>query len=78
MTAEWAGSGLQVNGIAPGYIHTEMTAEPGGRRGFNAWILGRTPARRWGTVDDLVGPAVWLASAGSDFVNGQTSSSTAE
>ena len=38
---------------------------------FNAWILGRTPAARWGRVEDLVGPAVWLASDGSDYVNGQ-------
>jgi gluconate 5-dehydrogenase len=39
---------------------------------FNSWILGRTPANRWGTVQDLAGPAVWLASSASDFVNGQT------
>jgi gluconate 5-dehydrogenase len=72
MTAEWAGSGLQINGIAPGYIHTEMTQNLVDDDAFNSWILGRTPARRWGTVQDLAGPAVWLASAGSDFVNGQT------
>jgi gluconate 5-dehydrogenase len=72
MTAEWAGSGLQINGIAPGYIHTEMTQNLVDDEGFNSWILGRTPARRWGTVQDLAGPAVWLASDGSNFVNGQT------
>ncbi|WP_285318620.1 SDR family oxidoreductase [Pseudarthrobacter sp. lyk4-40-TYG-27] len=72
MTAEWAGSGLQVNGIAPGYIHTEMTQNLVDDEQFNAWILGRTPARRWGTPADLAGPVVWLASDGSDFVNGQT------
>ncbi|NUP74793.1 MAG: SDR family oxidoreductase, partial [Sinomonas sp.] len=72
MTAEWAGSGLQINGIAPGYIHTEMTQNLVDDAEFNAWILGRTPARRWGTVDDVAGPVVWLASAASDFVNGQT------
>jgi gluconate 5-dehydrogenase len=38
---------------------------------FNAWVLGRTPAGRWGTSHDLVGPAVWLASEASDYVNGQ-------
>ena len=38
---------------------------------FNSWILGRTPAHRWGTVEDIVGPAVWLASDASNFVNGQ-------
>ncbi len=72
MTAEWAGSGLQINGIAPGYIHTEMTQNLVDDPEFNGWILGRTPARRWGTVDDVAGPVVWLASSASDFVNGQT------
>ena len=72
MTAEWAASGLQINGIAPGYIHTEMTQNLVDDQDFNSWILGRTPAHRWGTVQDLAGPAVWLASDGSDFVNGQT------
>jgi gluconate 5-dehydrogenase len=72
MTAEWAASGLQINGIAPGYIHTEMTQNLVDDEQFNSWILGRTPAHRWGTVQDLAGPAVWLASDGSDFVNGQT------
>ncbi|MHA7304012.1 SDR family oxidoreductase [Arthrobacter sp. TMN-49] len=72
MTAEWAGGGMQINGIAPGYIHTEMTQKLVDDEQFNAWILGRTPANRWGTVQDLIGPAVWLASAASNFVNGQT------
>ncbi|MDT7705271.1 MAG: gluconate 5-dehydrogenase [Pseudonocardiales bacterium] len=71
MTAEWASGGLQINGIAPGYIHTEMTQALVDDPAFNAWILGRTPAARWGTVDDLVGPAVFLASRASDYVNGQ-------
>ncbi|MEU9289106.1 SDR family oxidoreductase [Streptomyces sp. NPDC048275] len=71
MTAEWAGEGLQINGIAPGYIHTEMTQNLVDDDEFNAWILGRTPARRWGTVTDVVGPTVWLASSASDYVNGQ-------
>ncbi|WP_026555226.1 SDR family oxidoreductase [Arthrobacter sp. 35W] len=72
MTAEWAASGLQINGIAPGYIHTELTQNLVDDEKFNSWILGRTPANRWGTVEDLVGPAVWLASDASKFVNGQT------
>ena len=72
MTAEWAASGLQINGIAPGYIHTEMTQNLVDDEQFNSWILGRTPAHRWGTPQDLAGPVVWLASSGSDFVNGQT------
>ena len=72
MTAEWAGSGLQINGVAPGYIHTEMTQNLVDDAEFNSWILGRTPAHRWGTVDDVAGPVVWLASDASNFVNGQT------
>lgn len=71
MTAEWAGEGLQINAIAPGYIHTEMTQNLVDDEAFNSWILGRTPARRWGSVEDIVGPAIWLASDASNFVNGQ-------
>lgn len=71
MTAEWAASGLQINGIAPGYLRTEMTQALVDDPTFNQWILGRTPAGRWGEVDDLVGPAVWLASEASAYVNGQ-------
>jgi gluconate 5-dehydrogenase len=71
MTAEWAAGGLQINGIAPGYIHTEMTQALVDDDAFNNWILDRTPAARWGTVDDLVGPAVFFASSASDYVNGQ-------
>ncbi|MFP3459984.1 SDR family oxidoreductase [Arthrobacter globiformis] len=72
MTAEWASHGLQINGIAPGYIHTEMTQVLVDDEAFNSWILGRTPAGRWGTVDDLSGPVTWLASDASNYVNGQT------
>lgn len=71
MTAEWARSGLQINALAPGYIHTEMTQNLVDDPEFNGWILGRTPARRWGRTEDLIGPAVWLASDASAYVNGQ-------
>ena len=71
MTAEWAEHGLQINAIAPGYIHTEMTQNLVDDEKFNSWILGRTPAHRWGTTSDIVGPALWLAGDGSQFVNGQ-------
>jgi gluconate 5-dehydrogenase len=71
MTAEWAKHGLKINALAPGYIHTEMTQNLVDDAAFNEWILGRTPARRWGTSADLVGPAVWLASDASAYVNGQ-------
>ena len=71
MTAEWARHGIQVNALAPGYIHTEMTQNLVDDEEFNRWVVGRTPAARWGTPADLVGPAVWLASDASDYVNGQ-------
>lgn len=71
MTAEWASANIQVNALAPGYIHTEMTQALVDDVTFNEWILGRTPAHRWGTTEDIVGPAVWLSSPASDFVNGQ-------
>jgi gluconate 5-dehydrogenase len=71
MTAEWADGGLQINGIAPGYIHTEMTQPLVDDKTFNDWILGRTPAARWGTVGDLIGPAVFFASPASNYINGQ-------
>jgi gluconate 5-dehydrogenase len=71
MTAEWAAGGLQINGLAPGYIHTEMTQALVDDAAFNTWILGRSPAGRWGTVDDLVGPAIFLASPASSYMNGQ-------
>jgi gluconate 5-dehydrogenase len=72
MTAEWAGAGLQVNAVAPGYIHTEMTQALVDDPEFNSWICKRTPAGRWGTVHDLMGPVQWLASDASAYVNGQT------
>jgi gluconate 5-dehydrogenase len=71
MAAEWSGAGLQVNGLAPGYILTEMTQPLADDPEFDRWVRNRTPARRWGRAEDLAGPAVWLASAASDFVTGQ-------
>ncbi len=71
MCAEWASSGVQVNALAPGYIATDLNAALVEDEAFSAWIVGRTPSQRWGTPADLAGPAVWLASAASDFVNGQ-------
>ena len=71
MAAEWSGFGLQVNGLAPGYIQTEMTRVLVEDPEFDAWVRNRTPARRWGRPEDLTGTAVWLASSASDFVTGQ-------
>jgi gluconate 5-dehydrogenase len=71
MTVEWAQHNIQANGIGPGYILSDMTAHLAAKPDFDAWVKSRTPAGRWGTPDDLVGAAVFLASPASDFVNGQ-------
>ncbi|SET53643.1 gluconate 5-dehydrogenase [Enterococcus malodoratus] len=71
IASEYGQYNIQCNGIGPGYIETPQTAplrEPG--HPFNEFILGRTPANRWGETADLAGPAVFLASKASDFVNG--------
>ncbi|MFO8014159.1 MAG: SDR family oxidoreductase [Phycisphaerae bacterium] len=70
MAVEWGGRGVQANAIAPGYFETEMTRTLVADEAFDAWVRGRTPAGRWGDPEELVGPAVFLASAASDFVNG--------
>ena len=75
--AEYGNRYIQCNGLGPGYIATTQTAplrerQPdGSRHPFDAFIIAKTPAERWGTVDDLTGPAVFLASEASNFVNGQ-------
>ena len=71
MAIEWAKHNIQANGIGPGYILSDMTAHLAARPDFDSWVKGRTPAGRWGTPDDLVGAAIFLASPASDFVNGQ-------
>lgn len=71
MAAEWAGSGIQANAIAPGYMLTDMNEALVNNPDFDAWVKGRTPARRWGKPEELVGAAVFLASTASDYVNGQ-------
>ena len=71
MAVEWATHNIQVNGIGPGYFLTEMTRKLAEDPKFDAWIKSRTPAGRWGDPSELVGAAIFLASAASDFVNGQ-------
>lgn len=77
IAAEYGGYHIQCNGIGPGYIATPQTAPlrergaGGERHPFDRFILSKTPAGRWGTPEDLMGAAVFLASEASDFVNGQ-------
>ena len=74
--SEFGGENIQCNGIGPGYIATSQTAPlrerqaDGSRHPFDQFIISKTPAGRWGTTDDLVGPTVFLASDASNFVNG--------
>lgn len=74
--SEYGEHNIQCNGIGPGYIATEQTAPlrerqaDGSRHPFDAFIISKTPAARWGTPEDLMGPAVFLASDASNFVNG--------
>jgi gluconate 5-dehydrogenase len=72
MCAEWAHHGIQTNGIGPGYFVTPLTQALKDDEKFDAWLRNRTPAGRWGDVEELVGAAVFLASRASDYVNGQT------
>ena len=74
--SEFGGANIQCNGIGPGYIATSQTAPlrerqaDGSRHPFDSFIISKTPAARWGTTEDLIGPAVFLASDASNFVNG--------
>ena len=75
--SEFGSYNIQCNGIGPGYIETPQTAPlrekqaDGSDHPFHTFLMGRTPAGRWGTPEDLAGPAVFLSSDASDFVNGQ-------
>lgn len=70
MAIDWGPYGINVNGLGPGYFKTELTEKLVSDEQFSAWLVGRTPSRRWGDVDDLAGAAVFLASDASAFVNG--------
>ena len=75
--SEFGGANIQCNGLGPGYIATSQTAPlrerqaDGSRHPFDQFIISKTPAGRWGDVEDLMGPAIFLASDASNFVNGQ-------
>ncbi|TKC88088.1 glucose 1-dehydrogenase [Trinickia terrae] len=70
MAIDWGQYGIQVNGLGPGYFKTELTEALVKDENFSNWLIGRTPSRRWGDVEDLAGAAVFLASDASSFVNG--------
>ena len=70
MAIDWGQHGIQVNGLGPGYFKTELTQALVDNTEFTQWLVGRTPSRRWGDVEDLVGAAIFLASNASNFVNG--------
>lgn len=76
IASEYGEYNIQCNGIGPGYIATPQTAPlrekqaDGSRHPFDSFIIAKTPAARWGTPEDLEGPAIFLASEASDFVNG--------
>lgn len=77
IASEYGKYNIQCNGIGPGYIATPQTAplrqlqEDGQKHPFDRFIISKTPAERWGSPEDLMGPAVFLASDASNFVNGQ-------
>lgn len=76
IASEYGEYNIQCNGIGPGYIATPQTAPlrerqaDGSRHPFDSFIVAKTPAARWGTPEDLMGPVVFLASEASDFING--------
>jgi gluconate 5-dehydrogenase len=72
MCTDWARHNIQVNAIGPGYFETPLNKALVEDPKFNAWLEARTPAARWGKVEELQGACIFLASAASDFVNGQT------
>lgn len=72
MATDWAKHGLQCNGLAPGYFDTPLNKALVDDPEFTAWLAKRTPAGRWGDVDELVGTCIFLSSRASSFVNGTT------
>ncbi len=71
MAAEWAQFGIQANAIGPGYMVTDMNQALIDNPTFDAWVKSRTPSKRWGMPEELVGAAVFLAAPASNYVNGQ-------
>ncbi|MCM2475443.1 SDR family oxidoreductase [Rhizobium sp. CG5] len=72
MATDWAKYGLQCNAIAPGYFDTPLNAALVSDEAFSSWLEKRTPAGRWGRIEELVGACIFLSSNASSFVNGHT------
>jgi gluconate 5-dehydrogenase len=70
MCADWAKHGLQINAIGPGYFKTELNRSLAENPEFSSWVEKRTPAGRWGDLDELTGAAIFLAADASSFING--------
>jgi gluconate 5-dehydrogenase len=70
MATDWAKYGIQCNALAPGYFDTPLNAALVSDKEFTSWLEKRTPAGRWGKVEELVGASIFLSSKASDFVNG--------
>ncbi|MBL4576625.1 MAG: SDR family NAD(P)-dependent oxidoreductase [Opitutaceae bacterium] len=70
MCTDWAKYNIQINGIAPGYFETELNQALVDDEAFTAWLENRTPAKRWGKVEELIGSAIFLSSEASSFING--------
>lgn len=72
MAGEWGQYGIRVNALAPGYFKTDLNAALVSNSDFSAWLIGRTPMKRWGEVKELSGALLLLASPASSFMTGQT------
>ena len=70
MAIDWGPYGINVNGLGPGYFKTDLTEKLVADPAFTTWLVGRTPSRRWGDVQELGGAVVFLASEAAGFVNG--------
>jgi gluconate 5-dehydrogenase len=70
MAIDWGPLGINVNGLGPGYFKTELNEKLVADEQFTTWLVGRTPSRRWGNVEELAGAAIFLSSDASSFVNG--------
>jgi gluconate 5-dehydrogenase len=71
MAVEWAKYNIQSNGIGPGYFKTDMTKALYENKEFSDWVCSRTPSKRWGLTEELIGALLFLSSSASNYVNGQ-------